>query len=55
MNSTCSQLSFEVYNGSVAQNLQFFRILGIFDPKKFKISNFELQNCYIPQMKAENM
>ena len=52
---TWSQLSFEVHNRSVAQNLQFFRILGIFDPKKFKISNFELQKCYIPQKKAQNM
>ena len=31
------------------------RILGIFHPKKFKISNFELQKLYIPQKKAENM
>ena len=24
-------------------------------PKKAKISNFELKNCYIPQKKAESM
>ena len=27
----------------------------IFEAKKIEISNFELQKCYVPQKKAENM
>ena len=55
MNSTCSQLSFEVYKVSVAQNLKFRISLGSKIPKILKIPNFELQKCYIPQKKAEIM
>ena len=49
MNSVWSELSFEVYNVSLAQNLTFWIFLSIFGPKIFKISNFELNSCYIPQ------
>ena len=29
--------------------------MKFFKPKKVEISNFELQKCFIPQKKAENM
>ena len=32
-----------------------FTIFTNFDLKKVKISNFELQKCFVPQKKAENM
>ena len=55
LNSTCSQLSFEVHNVSVAQNLKISNFLGPKIGEKFKISDFELYACYIPQKKAEIM
>ena len=55
LNSTCSQLSFEVYNVSVAQNLKIRNFWGQKIGGKFKNSDFELYACYIPQKKAEIM
>ena len=55
LNSTCSQLSFEVYNVSVAQNLKIRNFWGQKIGRKFKNSDFELYACYIPQKKAEIM
>ncbi len=45
LNSTCSQLSFEVHNVSVAQNLKILNFLGPKIGEKFKISDFELYAC----------